>query len=353
MAADVAGFLDDMAAGSRTRVAQAMAREPLAALRRRCVDRPQPPALRHAGGFDVIAELKLRSPSQGALSSADSDIGRRVSVYAAAGAVAVSVLTEPERFEGSLEHLQEAALALAGTGVPAMRKDFLVDPYQLYEARAAGAGGALLIVRMLAPPQLGEMLDCARELGLFVLLEAFDEADLELAVGLVARHAASGTRGPGGRAPPERATLSGASGAGARPDPARARVANGPDQSRVRDPAGRPLAARFDATLRGALATSDATSGGAGSQAASLLVGVNSRDLQTLAVVPDRLVELAPHLPKACPRVAESGLSTPADAVRVAQAGYDMALVGSALMRAPDSGALLAAMLAAGRAALR
>ena len=58
----------------------------------------------------MIAELKLRSPSQGALSSADSDIGRRVSVYAAAGAVAVSVLTEPERFEGSLEHLQEAAL---------------------------------------------------------------------------------------------------------------------------------------------------------------------------------------------------------------------------------------------------
>lgn len=86
---------------------------------------------------------------------------------------------------------------------------------------------------------------------------------------------------------------------------------------------------------------------------APLLVGVNSRDLQTLEVVPDRLVELAPRLPQGCPRVAESGLSTPADAARVASAGYDMALVGSALMRAPDPGALLRAMLDAGRAARR
>jgi len=334
-------------------MAQAMAREPLAALRRRCVDLPQPPALRHAGGFNVIAELKLRSPSKGELAGAQPDVEGRVLGYAAAGAVAVSVLTEPLRFAGSLEHLEAAATALARVGVPAMRKDFLVDPYQLYEARAAGAGGALLIVRMLAPPQLGEMLDCARELGLFVLLEAFDEADLEVATDLVARHVPTGTRGPGGRGPPERATLSGASGVGARPDPARARVANGPDKSRVRDPAGRPLAARLNASLEGAHATSDATSGGADSKAAPLLVGVNSRDLQTLEVVPGRLVELAPRLPRNCPRVAESGLSTPADAARIARVGYDMALVGSALMRAPDPVGLLSAMLAAGRAALR
>ena len=94
MAANVAGFLDDMAAGSRVRAEEAMAHEPLATLRARCADLPLPAPLRCAGGFDVIAELKLRSPSQGALSSADSDIGRRVSAYAAAGAVAVSVLTE-------------------------------------------------------------------------------------------------------------------------------------------------------------------------------------------------------------------------------------------------------------------
>jgi indole-3-glycerol phosphate synthase len=82
-----------------------------------------------------------------------------------------------------------------------------------------------------------------------------------------------------------------------------------------------------------------------------LLVGVNSRNLQTLEVMPERLVELAPRLPQTCPCVAESGLSAPADAARVARAGYDMALVGSALMRAPDPGALLKAMLDAGRAA--
>lgn len=321
----MAGFLDDMAAASRTRTKQVRAREPLAALRRRCSDLPDAPALRHGGCFEVIAELKLRSPSQGALSSTDSDIERRVSAYAAAGAVAVSVLTEPQRFAGSLEHLEEAATALARTGVPAMRKDFLVDPYQLYEARAAGAGGALLIVRMLARQQLEEMLECARELGLFVLLEAFDEADLDIATDLVARALVE-----------------------AAPSTRRARLAKG----RVRDPAGHPLAARLNASLEGARATSDATSGGAGSKAALVLVGVNSRDLQTLEVVPGRLTELAPRLPRNCPRVAESGLSTPADAERVARAGYDMALVGSALMRAPEPGALLQAMVAAGRAAL-
>lgn len=295
--ADVTGFLDDMAAASRTRTGRARAREPLAALRRRCADLPRPPALRHGGRFEVIAELKLRSPAQGALSSADSDIGQRVADYAAAGAVAVSVLTEPQRFAGSLDHLRGAALALAGCGVPAMRKDFLVDPYQLYEARAAGAGGALLIVRMLALPQLEEMLDCARELGLFVLLEAFDEADLEVATGLVARHTATGTRG---------------------------RI---PDTSR-------PRPALDDELYR-----------------APLLVGVNCRDLQTLEVVPDRLAALALHLPQGRLRVAESGLSTPDDTARIARAGYDTALVGSALMRAPDPGALLQAMIAAGRAA--
>jgi len=160
-----------------------------------------------------------------------------------------------------------------------MRKDFLVDPYQLHEARAAGAGGALLIVRMLSPAMLGEMLDCARELGLFVLIETFDEADIATAVDVLGQAPALG-------------------------------------------------AARDD-----------------------VLLGVNSRDLQTLAVVPERLEQLAPRLPREVPRVAESGLTTPEDAARMVRAGYDMALVGGALMSAADPGALVAAMLAAGREA--
>jgi len=371
------GFLDDMAAGSRARAADAMAREPLAAARERCADLPKPPVMRRTAAFDVIAELKLRSPSEGTLGGAEHNLQSRVLTYARAGATAVSVLTEPQRFAGSLAHLEAAAAALAGTGVPVMRKDFLVDPYQLYEARAAGAGGVLLIVRMLTRPQLDEMLDCARELGLFVLLEAFDASDLEVATDLVARHAATGTRGRDPVGPPLRSLRSKSlasrghdhlarasveavpsarrvrGGESARPDPTPARAEAGSEGSRVRDPAGRPLAARLNASLGGARATSDATSGGAGRQTASLLVGVNSRDLQTLDVVPGRLVELAPRLPQGCPRVAESGLSTPADAARVASAGYDMVLVGSALMRAPDPSALLRAMLDAGRAARR
>lgn len=86
-------------------------------------------------------------------------------------------------------------------------------------------------------------------------------------------------------------------------------------------------------------------------QVVPLLVGVNSRDLQTLQVEPGRLADLAPRLPRQVPRVAESGLETPADAARAAGLGYDMALVGSALMRARDPGALIKAMIAGGRAA--
>ena len=346
------GFLDGMAAGSRARAAAAMAREPLTALRRRCTDLPPAAALRLGGAFDLIAELKLRSPSQGALAGSVHDIEERALAYAHAGAAAVSVLTEPDRFDGSLEHLRRVAAALAPTGVPAMRKDFLVDPYQLYEARAAGAGGALLIVRMLTPTQLDEMLDCARQLGLFVLLEAFDAADLEVVSGLVEFRATAGPRGRGGRGPlSERLFRFFGASVGTRPDPARADAAAESEECRVRDPAGRPLAARPNASLGDAHATSDATRSDAMAQVVPLLVGVNSRDLQTLQVEPGRLADLAPRLPRQVPRVAESGLETPADAARAAGLGYDMALVGSALMRARDPGALIKAMIAGGRAA--
>jgi indole-3-glycerol phosphate synthase len=113
-------------------------------------------------------------------SAADDWLARTLS-YGRAGAAAVSVLTEPSRFDGSLEHLREAAAVLAPLGVPAMRKDFLVDPYQVVEARVHGAGGVLVILRMLSRAQITELLDAAAAQRLFVLLEAFDAADLELA----------------------------------------------------------------------------------------------------------------------------------------------------------------------------
>jgi indole-3-glycerol phosphate synthase len=279
-----ADFLATMAASSRARTEAARRVQPAAELDARIAGLAAPPPLRRTGGFGLIAELKLRSPAVGALSGseAEADVAARVAQYAAAGAAAVSVLTEPTRFDGALAHLQEAAATLAARGVPAMRKDFLVDPYQVLEARAAGAGGVLVILRMLGRPALEALIDSALEQALFVLLEAFDAADLRLAQELVA---ARSTR------------------------------------------------------------------------AAQLLVGVNCRDLTTLQVVPGRLEALAPMLAGAFPpevaRVAESGVASAADAARVAAAGYDLALVGSALMTGPDPAALAAAMLAAGRGARR
>jgi indole-3-glycerol phosphate synthase len=235
-------------------------------------------------GFDLIAEKKLRSPAVGALRDARcEDVTQRVLAYADAGAAAVSVLTEPSRFDGDLVHLAQAAAALAPHGIPAMRKDFLVDPYQVLEARAAGAGGVLLILRMLPRAALEALLDAALEHGLFVLLEAFDVEDIGLAAQLLG---------------PRRTTTGGNPGE-------------------------------------------------------SLLLGINCRDLVTLQVVPGRLEEMVGQLPSWVARVAESGVATPEDAARLAACGYDLALVGSALMMGGAPRELAGAMLGAARVALQ
>lgn len=177
----MSAFLEEMAAGSRARVREALAWRSLASLESAARAAPAPPPLElDPSGFDLIAEMKLRSPAAGELKPAGEDVAARVSSYARAGAAAVSVLTEPTRFDGSLEHLTEAARVLAPVGVPAMRKDFLVDPYQVLEARAAGAGGVLVILRMLPRADTRSLIECAGALGLFVLLEAFDARDIEL-----------------------------------------------------------------------------------------------------------------------------------------------------------------------------
>ncbi len=272
------GFLAAMARSSAARVAAARALESEAALVQRAAATPPAPALvLDPAGFDLIAELKLRSPAQGQLGADDSDLEARVGRYARAGAAIVSVLTEPDRFAGSLAHLERASSALRPLGVPAMRKDFLVDPYQLTEARAAGAGGALLIVRMIGRQQIEELMAAAAELKLFVLLEAFDAADIATAVEL-----ARAWRGP----------------------------------------------------------------------ARACLIGVNSRDLTTLEVVPQRLEALASLLPAGIARVAESGLASAQDAARLAARGFSLALVGSALMTAPDPERLARQMIEAGRRAV-
>jgi indole-3-glycerol phosphate synthase len=188
-------FLAQMAAASRERVAAARAKDSEAALLQRALAAaPAPKLTASEARFDLIAELKLRSPAVGQLESSDEDVPSRVTAYARAGAAAVSVLTEPSRFDGSMAHLATAAQWLAPLNVPAMRKDFLVDPYQALEARVAGAGGVLVILRMLSRTGVEEMLDCARRLGLFVLLEAFDEADIEAMHGIIGAGTPGGTQ---------------------------------------------------------------------------------------------------------------------------------------------------------------
>jgi indole-3-glycerol phosphate synthase len=154
-----------------------------------------------------------------------------------------------------------------------MRKDFLVDPYQVIEARAHGAGGVLLIARMLDATRLKEMLDTAASLALFALLESFDLRDLDRAV-----RALEHARG-------------------------------------------------------------------------TVVLGVNARDLETLTIDAARHAALAPHAPRGSRLVAESGIATREDAARVASAGYSAALVGEALMLAPDPALALTMLIASGREA--
>jgi indole-3-glycerol phosphate synthase len=224
--------------------------------------------------FDVIAEIKDRSPAEGELATGEIDRQSRAQLYAKGGAAAISVLTEPSRFSGSLDHLEEIVATVPDT--PVMRKDFLVEPVQILEARRSGASGVLLIVTMLSDGKLRDMLDCAAEHGMFVLLESFNSEDLARTSRL---------------------------------------LDNDADQEKVRQ--------------------------------GQWLIGVNTRDLRTLHVDPDRLDSLAPELPAArC--VAESGLHNAADAARVAAQGYRLALVGTALMRSDDPAGLIVAMRTAG-----
>ena len=128
-------------------------------------------------GFNVIAELKDRSPAEGALKRASVNRAEQARRYVDGGAAAISVLTEPTRFDGSLDHL--AAVCAGCPDTPVMRKDFLVDPKQILEARKAGSSGVLLIATMLDDAALRSLLDCAWEHGMFVLLESFDANDLK------------------------------------------------------------------------------------------------------------------------------------------------------------------------------
>jgi indole-3-glycerol phosphate synthase len=208
--------------------------------------------------FNVIAECKRRSPSKGVL-RARYDPSAIAAAYDRAGAAAISVLTEPTFFDGALEHL---AAVRSATSLPLLRKDFIVDPYQIAEARATGADAILLIVAALSPAALGGLHRAARDAGLDVLVEVHDLSELSVAL-----------------------------------------------------------------------------------DAGAAIIGVNNRNLRTLAVdveVSRKAIELIPETVIA---VAESGLRSHAELAELKSAGYDAFLVGERLMAAEDPGAALADLI--------
>ncbi len=159
-------------AATRGRVDAAMTREPRSAVERRALSRPTRAAtfadrLSRRGTINVIAECKRRSPSRGVLRAAYDPVSIAVG-YERAGAAAISVLTEPGFFDGSLEHLRAVRESVT---VPLLRKDFIIDEYQLLEARAAGADAILLIVAALDDRMLASLSKAARDLDLAALVE--------------------------------------------------------------------------------------------------------------------------------------------------------------------------------------
>ena len=167
---------------ARRRVAEAAEREPLAELRARAITVPPGPSLRDAlagPGVAVIAEVKRASPSRGDLAPIPDPVAQ-ARAYVAGGAAAVSVLTAPLGFGGSLDDLA----AVAALGVPTLRKDFVVDVRQVWEARAVCASAVLLIAMALDDAALRALAEAADEAGLDVLLEVHDAAEMARAAAL-------------------------------------------------------------------------------------------------------------------------------------------------------------------------
>ncbi len=285
-------FISIMAERSRARADELLKRVSRRELRARALAVMEPAkSVRSGDGFVFIAEFKRASPSEGvivsprsgAFADAEAFAADQARAYERGGASVISVLTEPSAFGGDLKHAQAAARAVS---IPVMRKDFLVDPAQVDEARLAGCSGVLLIVRMLRDAELESMLHAVLDLGMFTLIEAFDDDELQRTAALLTRA---------------------------------------------------DVARRLSAF---------ANTGASASARASVMVGLNTRNLATLGVNPASLTGMASRFPAGFVRVAESGMHTPTDLSRAAAEGYTGALVGTALMRSTEPDRLVKSMRA-------
>ncbi|MDR3053292.1 MAG: indole-3-glycerol phosphate synthase TrpC [Coriobacteriales bacterium] len=179
-------ILETIAADTAQRVAQAKLETPLEVLREKALALPFPlpfEAALAAPGLAVIAEVKKASPSKGIIAE-DFPYLEIAREYQAAGAAALSVLTEPTFFKGSPRYLQEIAQAVT---IPVLRKDFIIDPHQIYEAKVLGAAAILLICALLDDKQLAEFLALAQSLGLCALVETHDAQEVGRAIACGAR----------------------------------------------------------------------------------------------------------------------------------------------------------------------
>lgn len=180
----MATILDSIVETKRQEVERRKIEIPLSSLEERIGALPLPLNLSGAlmgDGARLIAEAKKASPSRGLLRD-NYDPAALAKAYADNGAAAVSVLTEKDNFQGSLEHMEAVKKVLLPLGVPVLRKDFLFDPYQVHEARAYGADALLLIVAILTPECLKELLGVSQSLWLQALVEVHNEEEMEIAL---------------------------------------------------------------------------------------------------------------------------------------------------------------------------
>lgn len=185
----MATYLDAILDRKRADLVGVKAKVPLADVKARAAK--QPPALSflkalQAPGMQVIAEVKKASPSKGVMAGTLDPVAI-AKVYARGGAAAISVLTEEPHFQGKLEYLTDIKAALEDKGPPLLRKDFILEPYQVYEARAYRADALLLIVAALTDSALGELLALTHELGMEALVEVHEAEEAARATALGAQ----------------------------------------------------------------------------------------------------------------------------------------------------------------------
>jgi len=177
-------ILDEILAWKRQEVASRKISLPLQELEERAKSIPsarnfQQALHRRPDGLSIIAEIKKASPSRGIIRQADFDPLKIAKVYEQEGAAAISILTDQRFFQGDLDYLQKVRQLVS---LPLLRKDFIIDEYQLYEAKVAGADAVLLIAAALSREHLADLYSLAQEIGLQVLLEVHNRDELDLAL---------------------------------------------------------------------------------------------------------------------------------------------------------------------------